>query len=163
MILTAVSSKTLPAAASTDETLRTCSRMSSGIGGAVAVSPSKLMSDSAAVTTASVPAYDWTKMRSKARSIASVRTSVPLIIDTPRTIASAVRSARSFRPARPLSATRVNSMRSKVFHRDDQVVLGRVAEIPHDDAVGEKEGAIRHRSHARIVGNHHERLPVIGD
>src|SRR5205814_7189999 len=37
--------------------------------------------------------------------IVSVRTYVPLIIETPRTIAIAVRTVRSLRPKSPLSAT----------------------------------------------------------
>jgi hypothetical protein len=37
----------------------------------------------------------------------SVRTYVPLIIATPRTMAIAVSAARSFRPARPLRATAI--------------------------------------------------------
>jgi hypothetical protein len=44
-----------------------------------------------------------------ALSIASVSTNVPLTIATPRTIAMPVRNARSFRPARPRSATRITS------------------------------------------------------
>ena len=44
-----------------------------------------------------------------ALSIASVSANVPLTIATPRTIASAVRNARSLRPARPRSATRITS------------------------------------------------------
>ena len=49
------------------------------------------------------------KMLSKARSIESVRTYVPLTIATPRTIAIAVRAALSLRPRRPLRATRITA------------------------------------------------------
>ena len=84
---------------------RTRSSTSSGMGGVCALVPWKLMSDSAPLTTASVPAYDSTKIVSNARSIVSVSTYVPLTIATPRTIAIAVSSERSLRPARPLSAT----------------------------------------------------------
>jgi hypothetical protein len=55
--------------------------------------------------TASVPSYDSAKMPSKAFFIVSVSTNVPLTMDTPMTTASAVRRARTLRPARPLSAT----------------------------------------------------------
>ena len=55
--------------------------------------------------TASVPWSDSVKMPSNAFFIVSVRTNVPLTMDTPMTTASAVRSARTLRPARPLSAT----------------------------------------------------------
>ena len=44
-------------------------------------------------------------MPSNAFCIVSVRTNVPLTIDTPMTTASAVSRARTLRPARPLSAT----------------------------------------------------------
>ena len=58
-------------------------------------------------TTASVCSYELEKIESKAFSIVSVRTSVPLTIATPRTIAIAVRIERSLRAARPRSATRL--------------------------------------------------------
>ena len=44
-------------------------------------------------------------MPSNAFCIVSVSTNVPLTIDTPMTTASAVSSARTLRPASPLSAT----------------------------------------------------------
>ena len=65
---------TEPVATSTPSTARTRSSSSSGTGGAAADSPSKLMSAPLPVTTASVPAYESTKIWSKARSIVSVRT-----------------------------------------------------------------------------------------
>ena len=49
------------------------------------------------------------KMLSKARSIESVRTYVPLTIATPSTMAIAVSVALSLRPRRPLSATRITA------------------------------------------------------
>ena len=54
------------------------------------------------VTTASVPAYESTKIASNALSIVSVSTYAPLIIATPRTIASAVRTDLSFLPGQTL-------------------------------------------------------------
>ena len=57
------------------------------------------------VITAAVSWYEPAKIWSNAALIVSVRTYVPLTIATPRTIASAVRKARSLRPASPLSAT----------------------------------------------------------
>ena len=65
---------TEPVATSTPSTARTRSSVSSGIGGAWADSPSKLMPASLPVTTASVPAYESTKIASNALSIVSVRT-----------------------------------------------------------------------------------------
>ena len=57
------------------------------------------------VTTASAFSYDSSKMRSKLRESVSVRTKLPLTIATPRTIATAVSVARSFRPSSPRMAT----------------------------------------------------------
>ena len=67
-------SVTEPVATSTPSTARTRSRTSSGIGGACDCSPSKLMSAPLPLTTASVPAYDSTKMALNALSIVSVST-----------------------------------------------------------------------------------------
>jgi hypothetical protein len=102
-------SATFPAAASTFGSVRTRARSDCGTDGDCAMSPSKLMPAALPVTTASVPAYDSLKMLLNASSIASVSTSVPLIMATPRTIAIEVSAARSFRPARPRSATRITS------------------------------------------------------
>ena len=98
---------TEPAATSTPSTARTLSSVASGIGGASADSPSKLKPGSLPVTTASVPAYESTKIASNALSIVSVSTYAPLIIATPSTIASAVSAVRSLRPARLFSAKRI--------------------------------------------------------
>ena len=67
-------SVTEPVATSTPSTSRTCSRTSSGIGAGGACSPSKLMPDSLPLMTASVSAYDSTKMALNALSIVSVST-----------------------------------------------------------------------------------------
>jgi hypothetical protein len=53
------------------------------------------------------------KIWSNALSIESVSTNVPLIIATPRTIASAVRTVRSLRVRSPLSANFVMRMPGK--------------------------------------------------
>jgi hypothetical protein len=105
-------SVTEPVATSTPSTARTCSRAFSGIGGASDCSPSKLMSAPLPLTTASVPAYDSTKIALNALSIVSVSTYAPLIIATPRTIAIAVSTVRNLRPARPRSATPIIATRS---------------------------------------------------
>ena len=65
---------TEPTAISTPSTPRTVSSVSSGIGGGSGDSPSKLKPGSLPVTTASVPAYESTKIASNALSIVSVRT-----------------------------------------------------------------------------------------
>src|ERR1051326_8511449 len=49
------------------------------------------------------------KIVSNACEIESVSTKVPLTVATPRTIANAVRTERSLRPARPLRAKRIRS------------------------------------------------------
>jgi hypothetical protein len=59
------------------------------------------------LTTASVCAYELVKIESNALDIVSVRTKLPVTIETPRTIENAVRTVRSLRPRIPLSATRV--------------------------------------------------------
>ena len=70
---------------------RTFGRIDCGIGGPRAASPSNEMSGALPRDDASVLAYDSVKIVSNALSIVSVRTSVPLIIATPSTIANAVR------------------------------------------------------------------------
>ncbi len=57
--------------------------------------------------TASVSSYDAANRPSKVFCIVSVRMNVPLTIETPMTIANAVSSARTLRPASPLRATAI--------------------------------------------------------
>ena len=59
--------------------------------------------------TASVFEYDDEKSVWNACWIESVSTNEPLTIATPSTTESAVRTARSLRPSRPLSATEITS------------------------------------------------------
>ena len=106
-IFVAVSSATLPVAASTLSSSRTSSSRLAGTDGASAVLPSNEMSGAFPLIAASVFAYDSLKIASNALSIVSVSTNVPLTIATPSTTASAVSDARNFRPASPLSATRI--------------------------------------------------------
>ena len=87
--------------------MRTCGSRLAGTEGGATWSPWKSKPGDLPLMYASVFAYDCVKMSSKARSIMSVSTNVPLTIATPSTIASAVRKARSFRPASPRSATRI--------------------------------------------------------
>ena len=108
-ILVAVSSTTLPVAASTLSSSRTFSSKFVGTEGASAVLPSNEMSGAFPLIAASVLAYDSLKIASNALSIVSVRTKVPLTMATPSTTASAVSEARNLRPASPLSATRITS------------------------------------------------------
>ena len=76
--------------------------------------------------TAFEPLRTSVKIEPKALSIESVKTYVPLTIATPSTIAIAVSAARSFRPASPLSATRINA-RSTVADRLDDLVFADLA------------------------------------
>ena len=57
--------------------------------------------------TAFDPLRTSLKIELKAWSIESVSMNVPATIATPNTIAIAVSDVRSFRPSRPLSATRI--------------------------------------------------------
>ena len=109
MIFVADSSATVPPAARTSGSFFTVGSRLAGIDGAVTWSPSNEKSGAFPLMYASVFAYDCVKIWSKARSIMSVSTNVPLTMATPSTIASAVRKARSFRPASPRSATRITS------------------------------------------------------
>jgi hypothetical protein len=105
-ILAAEASTTSPVAASTLGCCLTSSSSVAGTDGLWLPSPSNVIA-CLPLITASVPWYCSVKMFLNAPSIAFVSTSVPLVIATPSTIANAVRTARSFRPARPRSATRI--------------------------------------------------------
>ena len=83
---------------------------------------------------------------------------MPLTIATPRTIASAVRTARSLRPSRPLNAT---ASRANLLERPQDLVLDRAAELLDDQAVGEEQNPVGDRGRPRVVGHHHHRLPEV--
>ncbi len=69
--------------------------------------PSERSNSDSPVMTAFEPARMSLKIRSNAWSIESVRTYVPLIIATPRTIAIAVSAVRSLRLKSPRIAKRL--------------------------------------------------------
>jgi hypothetical protein len=73
------------------------------------------MSAPCPLTITSVPAYDSSKMVENALSIVSVRTYVPLIIATPRTIAIIVSEVRNFRPARLRREKRIIGGRPRAY------------------------------------------------
>ncbi len=101
------SPETLPSASATLGWVLTVWRSDSCSGGAVAPLPSlRLKADFPLMTTLE-PCRESVKMLSNAFWIESVSTRVPATSATPRTIATAVSTVRSFRPSRPLSATRV--------------------------------------------------------
>ena len=97
-------SRIVPAAASTSGSARTFASTSSEIWALPVCDHSTSFLPE---TTASVCSYELEKIESNALSIVSVRTSVPLTIATPRTIATAVSAERSLRASRPRSATRL--------------------------------------------------------
>src|SRR6476659_4267718 len=116
--------------------------------------------------TAFDPCRASVKILSKAESIESVRTNVPLIIATPRTIAIAVSAVRSLRLSSPLIANfvmRATSRRGELFkHVVDRVRVA-LADLAHDQTIGEEQHAVCHRCRPRVVGDHHDRLAVLVD
>ena len=71
-------------------------------------------------------------------------------------------AVRTLRPRRPLSAKRVTSARPRPSPRRSRAALA-PAELPDDAAVGEVEDAVGDRRRARLVGDHHDRLPELLD
>ena len=100
---------TLPSASATPGSCRTSARSDSSNVGAVTPLSSVRSNADLPVMTAFEPWRMSVKIWSNAWSIESVRTKVPLIIATPRTIASAVRAVRSFRLRRPRIGERSHS------------------------------------------------------
>ena len=95
---------TLPSACPTPGSSRTSpSSDSSSVGWVTPLPSERSKADLPEITTFE-PWRTSVKIWSNALSIESVRTYVPLIIATPSTIARAVRTVRSFRVSRPLSA-----------------------------------------------------------
>ncbi len=87
---------------------------------------------------------------------------MPLTIDTPMTIASAVSSARTLRPASPLSATR-DHRRVDLLERLEDLVGAAARQVAHDLAVGEEQDAVGDRRRMRVVRDHHGRLAELVD
>src|SRR5213593_1627410 len=101
------------------------------------------------------------KILLNALSMESVRTNVPLIIATPRTIAIAVSAVRSLRLMSPRRANQVMRARSRgrhLFHHRQDLVRVALAELAHDHAVREEKHAMRDRGGARLVRHHHDGL-----
>src|SRR5262249_28652196 len=116
--------------------------------------------------TASDPWRMSVKILVNAWSIESVRTKVPLISATPSTIAIAVRAVRSFRLRRPRIANQVMPSASRggelLHHVVDRVRVA-LADLAHDEPVGEEQHAMSGCSRARVVRHHHDRLAVLVD
>ena len=129
----------------------------SGIDGAVV--SFELPKSVLPLTTASAFWNDTVKIESKPFLIVSVRTYVPETIATPRMIANAVRSARSLRPARPFSETRITSSQV-VDHVEDLRRLAACA-LVGDQPVAQEEDPPGDRGGRGVVGDHHRRLPVV--
>ena len=100
------SESTLPSAWATSGRARTFGSSDSSSAGAVTPVWSPMSKDDFPEMTAFEPWRMSVKIRSNAWSMESVRTNVPLIIATPRTIAIAVSAVRSFRLRSPLMANR---------------------------------------------------------
>ena len=100
------SESTAPSAAATAGSACTSGSSDSSKVGSVTPLPSERSNSDFPEMTAFEPARMSLKIRSNAWSIESVRTYVPLIIATPRTIATAVRAVRSLRLRSPLMAKR---------------------------------------------------------
>ena len=103
---------TPPIAASTSGSALTFASSDSSNDGSDVVPLFERLKADLPLTTASVPRYVCVKIALNAFEIESVRTYVPLIIATPRTIATPVRTVRSFRRRSPRSAKAVNASRS---------------------------------------------------
>ncbi len=95
---------TPPSAWATPGSCRTSSTSDSSSVGSETPLPSDRSNADLPVMTTFEPSRTSVKIWSKALSIESVRTYVPLIIATPSTIARAVSAVRSFRVNRPLIA-----------------------------------------------------------
>src|SRR5579859_2428118 len=87
----------------------------------------------------------------------SVRTYVPEMNVTPRTIASAVSTSRSLCASSPLRVT-LRTSASQRAHALKHRVGGGLVEFPHDGAVRKEDDPVRVGGAARIVGDHHDRL-----
>ena len=81
---------------------------------------------------------------------------MPATIATPMTIANAVSSARSLRPAMPLRTTAI--IAAHLLQRLQDLVRGGRAEVADDVAVGQEQHAVGDRRGVRVVRDHHRRL-----
>src|SRR6476619_1865322 len=114
--------------------------------------------------TAFDPCRASVKILSKAESIESVSTNVPLIIATPRTIAIAVSAVRSLRLSSPFIANLITtSRRGEFFHHVVDRVRVALAELPHNRTVVEEQHAMGDRCGAGVVRHHDDRLTVVVD
>src|SRR5439155_4565725 len=115
------------------------------------------------VITTSVFLYTRVNTVEKADLIVSVRMYVPLTIATPMTIAIAVSEARTLRPSRPFSATRITATAPALVeraHHLEHACRGGVAQLVDDQSVGQEQDPVRDRCAARVVRHDHDRLPV---
>ena len=98
-------------------------------------------------------------MPSKLLASVSVRTKLPLIIATPRTIANAVSAARSLRPSSPLRATPIIGRSPPRAPRGSRASSTRPRSLTIG-AVGEEEDAVGDRRCVGVVRDHDRRLAV---
>ena len=85
---------------------------------------------------------------------------MPLTVATPSTIAIAVSAVRSFRAEQPLERERGHRRRSPPSPRRSRAAT-RPASSRTMQPVGQEEDAVGDRGGARLVGDHHDRLPEV--
>src|ERR1700677_4348606 len=91
----------------------------------------------------------------------SVRTNVPAMNVTPRTMESAVSAKRSLCASSPLMVTRHTSGAQTADALQDGLGCG-VTHLVDDVAVGEEDDAVGVGRAAGVVGDHHDRLAELG-
>ena len=103
--ISCASPPTSPEAVATSGSCRTFTSTEAGKAGVSAVLLLSFLNATLPLITASEFWNEWSTIPVNAAVIVSVRTYVPLIIETPSTIASAVSAVRSLRPHSPLRET----------------------------------------------------------
>src|SRR5580700_706578 len=120
-------------------------------------------------TVTATPAFAVAKMLVNVALMVSVRMKVPATNDTPRMTAIVVSASRSLcesRLRRLMPSTRQPCTRrsvTKVAHDVEHAVGGRSVHLAHDATVRKEDDAIRVRRGERIVSDHDDRLPQLGD
>src|SRR5580693_6555204 len=95
----------------------------------------------------------WPKSDVKVLWSVSVRTKVPEMNVTPRTMAMAVSTSRSLCASRPLMVTFHMSV-AQLLHVLENRVGGGRPELAHDLSIGEEHDTVGEGGTARVVGDH---------
>ena len=93
---------------------------------------------------------------------------MPVTNATPSTIANVLSSSRTRRASRLLREARIMVVRpvrdrGQPGHGVEHLLAGGVAQLVDDPAVGEEQHPVGVRRRDRVVGDHHDRLPVLVD